>query len=113
MKAYRYILFSMYRLFADVVRDEEPWMPTLGLSSALLFFNFLIVLMLIENNSTFDSELSRLEAIFVMILLAIINYFINFRSLQFLSYDFDFDFKAFSTLILYTFLSFTLIIVLR
>lgn len=112
VKPYHYILFSMYRFFADVVRDEDPWMPTLGLSSALLFANFLVVLVFIENNSIFDTELSRLDVILVVTLLSILNYFINFRSLAFLSYDFQFDLKAFITLILYTLLSFALIVVL-
>jgi len=102
----------MYRFFADVVRDEDPWMPTLGLSSVLLFANFLIALLFIENYLTFDIELSRLDAILVITLLSVLNYLINFRSLPFLSYDFHFNLKAFITLILYTLLSFALIVVL-
>lgn len=103
----------MYRFFADVVRDEDPWMPTLGLSSALLSINIIVAYGEISKYTSFGFTLTRVELIFGLTIIAIINYFLNFRTLSFLSYDFDFDLKAFITLILYIALSFALIILLR
>lgn len=103
----------MYRFFKDVVKDEDPWMPTWGLSSALLSLNIMVVFGEISKHSSFDFSLTRLELILGLIFVAMINYILNFRSLSFLSYEFDFDLKAFITLILYVVVTFALIIILR
>lgn len=102
----------MYRFFADVVRDEEPWMPTLGLSSVLLFANLLVLFKCIEIYFHVNYNLSTFEVVLSVSALSLINYFINFKYLSFNSYDFDFDLKAFITLILYIVLTIALIIIL-
>lgn len=113
MKLYHYLLFTIYSFFADVVRDEDPWLPTWVASSTLLFVNILIFCMIIENHTTVNLSLSRIDIVLVMTLILILNYFLNFRSLSFLSYEFDFDRKALITLILYVFVTFALIVFLR
>ncbi len=88
-KIYYYLLFRIYRFYADVMKERDmPLFYTSAVSTVFLFFNLISIYFLLENSGFISYGLNKYIILFSLCLLWMLNHFLIVKNEFFLKMNY-------------------------